>query len=108
LLCEHVFVRTGRAFQDRLLELLPIDSDTGRRLAALDPTGRGAGDEVLAWTVADRACRCWLRGAIAPSVEVLDACVFGLEHMDEITDPSTAMEAVELVRDTRDHRAVSR
>src|SRR3954470_782304 len=45
---------------ERLLELLPIYTAAGQRLARSIPTPPA---HRLAWTLADRACRGWVRGA---------------------------------------------
>ncbi len=93
--------RPPEHFHGRLLELLPIYTATGQRLARLDPTAPAGHDEALAWALADRACRSWLRGTIPPHADMLDAIVHAIESLDPVSDPSTAMDAVEVARDTR-------
>jgi hypothetical protein len=55
----------------------------------------------LAWALADRACRSWLHGTIPPHADTLDAIAHAIESLDPVSDPSTAMDAIEVARDTR-------
>jgi hypothetical protein len=71
---------TVAAFHDRLLELIPIYTTVGQRIARITPID--VPDDMLAWKLADRACRTWLRRTIAPNSEIFDAIVFGLETLD--------------------------
>src|SRR5436309_857114 len=95
-MCEHVFVSTEVAFHDRLLELVPVYTEAGQRLVKLGSSARASADQAVAYALADRACRSWLRGAIPPSADMLDAIAWGIENLDPVTDPSTAIEAVEI------------
>jgi hypothetical protein len=91
--CEHVFVTIARAFHDRLLELLPVYTTAGQRLAQLDP-GAVADNERLGWALADRALRVWLRDAIPSSLDRRGACVDGLEYGAVVSDAHTVMDAL--------------
>jgi hypothetical protein len=61
LSCEHGFVSAARTFHECLLDLLPIYSEAGRALAAIEVP-----DGLSAATFADTACRRRFRRAKAP------------------------------------------
>ncbi|MDX6707395.1 MAG: hypothetical protein QOI48_3241 [Solirubrobacteraceae bacterium] len=80
-------VRASRSgLHERLLDLLPVYTPVGRRLVQLYPVAPGTPPDALAWALAERACRSWLRGGIPPQLDTLDACVYGLEWYDKVTD----------------------
>jgi hypothetical protein len=94
-------VSAARRFHERLLELLPVYTDAGRRIARLRVDGTGADARPTPWALADKACRDWLRGAIPPQDDAFDAVVEALASLCPVSGPSSAMDAVEVARDAR-------
>jgi len=91
---------SAESFRDRLLDLLPIYSATGRRLARLEPPD--ADDRTAALALADAAVRRWTRDALALAGErenLYDAVAGSLRDLGPVTDDGTARAAAEIAVD---------